>query len=334
MVRRSGLTSFGAFLETLGSDPQAMTEVIAALTTNHTYFHREPHHFDHFASVVRPDLVARAQAGATVRLWSAGCSSGEEIWTLLMVLLGPQREAGLRIARSKLLALASDISVNALAGAKAATYPASALDAVPEALRRTWCAPVTGAGEPRLAIDPAVQAMVRFRMLNLMGDWPMHGAFDVIFCRNVVIYFDEPTQMKIWSRFSEVAAANDGAWIRKPATPADILVGALEDEQMAGVVRRVELGTAVLLPALRKTPYQPTDLTPVGPMGDFVYGIAVLPKHGFKTMADLVAYGSMTADMADPGQDPRDAPDIASLWNVLDLTPHGRGTDWYPALEY
>lgn len=202
LVRRSGLTSFGAFLETLGSDPQAMTEVIAALTTNHTYFHREPHHFDHFASVVRPDLVARAQAGATVRLWSAGCSSGEEIWTLLMVLLGPQREAGLRIARSKLLALASDISVNALAGAKAATYPASALDAVPEALRRTWCAPVTGAGEPRLAIDPAVQAMVRFRMLNLMGDWPMHGAFDVIFCRNVMIYFDAPTKERLVERFA------------------------------------------------------------------------------------------------------------------------------------
>jgi len=137
-----------------------------------------------------------------VRLWSAGCSSGEEIWTLLMVLLGTQREAGLRIARSKLLALASDISVNALAGAKAATYPASALDAVPEALRRTWCAPVTGAGEPRLAIDPAVQAMVRFRMLNLMGDWPMHGAFDVIFCRNVMIYFDAPTKERLVERFA------------------------------------------------------------------------------------------------------------------------------------
>lgn len=202
LVRRSGLTSFSAFLDGLADDPQTMTEVICALTTNHTYFHREPHHFSHFDSVVRPGLIARALAGAPVRLWSAGCSSGEEIWTLLMVLLGAEREAGLRVARSKLLALASDISVNALAGARAATYPASALDAVPEELRRQWCAPVAEAGEPRLAIDPAVQALVRFRMLNLMGDWPMHSPFDVIFCRNVMIYFDTPTKERLVERFA------------------------------------------------------------------------------------------------------------------------------------
>ncbi len=206
LVRRSGLTSFDAFLDALNNDPQRLTEVIAALTTNHTYFQREPHHFEHFAATVRPDLVARALAGEAVRIWSAGCSSGEEIWTLLMVLLGPEREVGLRVARSKMLALASDISVNALAGARAATYPAAALDAVPDALRRLWCAPVQGAGEPRLAIDPAVQAMVRFRALNLIGDWPMRSAFDVIFCRNVMIYFDTPTKERLVERFARQLA--------------------------------------------------------------------------------------------------------------------------------
>lgn len=206
LVRRSGLTSFSAFLDTLADDPRTLTEVVAALTTNHTYFHREPHHFAHFESVVRRDLVARALAGEAVRIWSAGCSTGEEIWTLLMVLLGPEREAGIRIARSKLLALASDISVNALAGARAATYPAAALDAVPDPLRRLWCAPVAGAGEPRLAIDPAMQALVRFRMLNLMGDWPMRSPFDVIFCRNVMIYFDTPTKERLVERFARQLA--------------------------------------------------------------------------------------------------------------------------------
>lgn len=202
LVRRSGLTSFGAFLDTLADSPQSMTEVVAALTTNHTYFHREPHHFDHFESAVRPDLVRRALGGEDVRIWSAGCSTGEEIWTLMMVLLGADRAEGLKIARSRLLALASDISINALAGARAASYAASALDALPEALRRNWCAPSHSGTEQRLAIDPAVQAMVRFRELNLMGEWPMQRPFDVIFCRNVMIYFDMPTKERLVERFA------------------------------------------------------------------------------------------------------------------------------------
>ncbi|WDA42885.1 CheR family methyltransferase [Erythrobacter sp. BLCC-B19] len=202
LVRRSGLTSFGAFLDTLASDPAGLDEVITALTTNHTYFHREPHHFDHFGDVLRGDLVARALAGEPVRIWSAGCSSGEEIWTLMMVLLGSDRTAGLTIARSNVLALASDISATALAGARAATYPARALDALPEALRRNWCVPIDSKGEPCLAIDPEVQALVRFRTLNLMGDWPMRRPFEVIFCRNVMIYFDTPTKERLLERFT------------------------------------------------------------------------------------------------------------------------------------
>jgi len=203
LVRRSGLTSFGAFLDALPGDPQTLTEVIAALTTNHTYFHREPHHFEHFEAVVRPALVRHALADAPVRIWSAGCSTGEEIWTLLMVLLGPSRDEGLRIARSKLLALASDISVNALAGAREASYPAGSLDALPETLRRLWCVAANGpGGEPRLAIAPALQALVRFRVLNLMADWPMQRPFDVIFCRNVMIYFDTPTKERLVERFA------------------------------------------------------------------------------------------------------------------------------------
>ncbi|MCM0001236.1 MAG: protein-glutamate O-methyltransferase CheR [Erythrobacter sp.] len=207
LVRRSALTSFGAFLDTLADDPRTMTEVIAALTTNHTYFHREPHHFEHFESVVRPELLRRADAGADVRIWSAGCSTGEEIWTLMMVLLGRDRAAGLKLARGKLIALASDISVNALASARAAHYPASALEALPEPLRRAWCVPASGsAGEPRLAIAPEVQALVRFRELNLMGEWPMNRPFDVIFCRNVMIYFDIPTKERLIERFARQLA--------------------------------------------------------------------------------------------------------------------------------
>lgn len=202
LVRRSGLANFSAYLDRLDEDRDAMIEVIAALTTNHTYFHREPHHFEHFETHVRPGLVTRALGGDPVRIWSAGCSTGEEVWTLLMVLLGPERQAGLRLAGTDLIMLASDISTNALAGAEAAAYPRAALDALPEALRRTWCTSVEGGGEPQLAIDPAVKAMVRLRMLNLLGDWPMRGHFDVIFCRNVMIYFDSSTKDRLVERFA------------------------------------------------------------------------------------------------------------------------------------
>lgn len=203
LVRRSGLASFAAFLDALeDAESGQLAEVIAALTTNHTYFHREPHHFEHFAEHVRPALVTRALAGEPVRIWSAGCSSGEEIWTLLMVLLGPERAAGERIAASPILALASDISVNALGQARAATYPAGALDALPEALRRLWCEPAVAAGEAGLRIAPQLRAMVRFRQLNLMGEWPMRRAFDVIFCRNVMIYFDTPTKERLVERLA------------------------------------------------------------------------------------------------------------------------------------
>jgi chemotaxis protein methyltransferase CheR len=203
LVRRSGLTSFGAYLDRLETAPGALGEVIDALTTNHTYFHREPHHFDHFEQVVRPDLVRRLMSGAEARIWSAGCSSGEEIWTLMMTLLGPDRAVGLRLARSKLLALASDISVNALADARAASYPAKALEALPEPLRRAWCVAERDPGEPRLIIAPEVQALVRFRQLNLIGEWPMRRRFDVIFCRNVMIYFDIPTKERLIERLAQ-----------------------------------------------------------------------------------------------------------------------------------
>lgn len=227
LVRRSGLTGFTAFLDTLDTDPHALSEVVTALTTNHTYFHREPHHFEHFADVLRADLVARALAGDAVRIWSDGCSTGEEIWTLLMVLLGADRSQGLNIARSPLVALASDISTQALAGARAATYPLRALDALPDALKKAWCVPVDGPGEQSVTIDPTVQAMVRFRALNLMGDWPMQRFFDVIFCRNVMIYFDGPTKERLVERFARQLAPGGYLYIghsERVSGPATVLL--------------------------------------------------------------------------------------------------------------
>lgn len=200
LVRKSGAATFGDYLDKAARDPVIETQLIAALTTNHTYFYREPHHFDHFAEHVRPALIAAAEAGRPVRIWSAGCSSGEEIWTLMMVLMGEEKAAARGFAACDIVALASDLAGHALDAAQAATYPVSALAALPDGLVADWTEPATAPDQRRIA--PQLRAMVRFRQLNLLHPWPFAGRFDVIFCRNVMIYFDTPTKEHLVAGFA------------------------------------------------------------------------------------------------------------------------------------
>ena len=197
LVRRSGLQTFSDYLNQVESDASARTAMIASLTTNHTYFNREPHHFEHFAAEVRPDLIARAEAGQTVRIWSAGCSSGEEIYTLLMVLLGEDRKAGERLAQRKIIALASDLADHAVRAAEEGIYAEDALAKVPARLRTNWCEAGPAGPSPRLSIGRDIRRMLRCRQLNLLHPWPFKAQFDVIFCRNVMIYFDRPTKEQL-----------------------------------------------------------------------------------------------------------------------------------------
>ncbi|MEL7199260.1 MAG: protein-glutamate O-methyltransferase CheR [Pseudomonadota bacterium] len=203
LVRESGLGNFKNYLDTLENDRAEATRVISALTTNHTYFNREPHHFEHFTTNLRNNLIAKAQGSDPVRIWSAGCSSGEEIWTLLMVLLGEDKNAGARIAKSKVVALASDLSADIVEAAKEAIYPKEGLDAVPAALQKNWCNSVEKDGKPSFSIGPELRKMVRFRQLNLLGPWPFTNHFDVIFCRNVMIYFDGPSKERLVLRLAQ-----------------------------------------------------------------------------------------------------------------------------------
>jgi chemotaxis protein methyltransferase CheR len=207
LVRDSGCATFGSYILRIREDAAERNRAIMALTTNHTFFYREAHHFEHFASAVRPGLVETLARGGKVRLWSAGSSSGEETWSLLMTLLGPDRTGGERIARSDVRLLASDIAAHALRKAEAARYRTEELKAVPEALTRAWTVPL---GE-ETEIAPAVRSLARFRTLNLHGPWPMQGKFDVIFCRNVMIYFDNPTKERLVARFAEALAP--GGWL-------------------------------------------------------------------------------------------------------------------------
>lgn len=199
LLRRNQCTTFSDYLALIENDQELLTKTVAALTTNHTYFNREPHHFEHFCDNLRPDLVARLMSGGAVRVWSAGSSSGEEIWTLLSYFLGADKAEGRRIASKDLVVLASDLADHALAAGKAATYASKAIEPMPEELRSNW---TREQGDERVIADE-MRSLVRFRQLNLLGEWPMRSPFDVIFCRNVMIYFDNPTKERLVARFAQ-----------------------------------------------------------------------------------------------------------------------------------
>jgi chemotaxis protein methyltransferase CheR len=114
LVRASGLVTFAAFIEMIRGNAEERRKAVCALTTNHTFFYREAHHFEHFTKIVRPHLVEMLDHNEAVRMWSAGSSSGEEVFSLTMALLGPDRDEGRRIATRDIRILASDIADHAL----------------------------------------------------------------------------------------------------------------------------------------------------------------------------------------------------------------------------
>lgn len=200
-LRALGLENFrdycGLILSRSGGDERQ--RMLAALTTNVTRFFREPHHFDHLRTRLLPRLIAEAERGAQVRIWSAGCSTGQEPYSIALTVLSLQPKA----ANLDLRILASDIDPNVLSVARAAEYPDDLVGEIPKEMRSRWMSRT----EARSArggwqMGDEVRELVRFRELNLNGTWPMKRPFQVIFCRNVVIYFNEATQAKIWTRFA------------------------------------------------------------------------------------------------------------------------------------
>ena len=198
-LRALGLASFDDYLALVAREPSRveLKEMVDALTTNKTSFFREPQHFDYLRQKLLPALVAEQSAP---RIWSAGCSSGEEPVTLAIVLQECLPEALLR--RSRILA--TDISARVLERAKDARYPADQLAELPREIVRRHFLPAPGGATWQVA-EP-LRRMIHFARLNLMGEWPMQGPFDAVFCRNVMIYFDKPTQGRLVSRFWELLA--------------------------------------------------------------------------------------------------------------------------------
>ncbi len=203
-LRKLGLPDFDqycAFVETPEGAGER-TEMLAALTTNVTRFYREPHHFDYLRKVMAPKLLAAAKDGARVRIWSAACSSGEEPYSIALTMLEVFPEA----ARYDVRILATDIDPNIVAKAKVGVYSDDAVSPIPVNLRDRWLSRERDAGDKCWRVKDEVRALITFKELNLIGEWPMRGQFDIIFCRNVVIYFEEPTQAFLWGRFKDMLA--------------------------------------------------------------------------------------------------------------------------------
>ena len=201
-LRGLGMRGFGDYCDYLFSPAgmdQELVQMLDMVTTNKTDFFREPDHFDYLTQKVLPDWCSR-HPGARLAIWSAGCSSGEEPYTLAMVL----SEFALANPGFDFQILATDISTRVLEKAKNAIYPEVLVEPVPLALKKKYLLRSKDRSSGTVRIVPQLREKVRFRRLNFMDeDFGMREQLDIIFCRNVIIYFDRPTQERLLRRFHQ-----------------------------------------------------------------------------------------------------------------------------------
>ncbi|MEL7026389.1 MAG: protein-glutamate O-methyltransferase [Pseudomonadota bacterium] len=196
-LRQLGLTDFHAYLDHLKTSPDGadLGVMIATLTTNVSDFFREKHHYKMFAETLLPQLLQRAQEGDSVRIWSAGCSSGQEPYSVAMMILDEAPNA----LSLDLKILATDIDRPVLAKAREGTYDRDQLNRVPRPWVERFFTPKEG-DEKAFEVSQDLRDLITFNCLNLIDPWPMQSQFDVIFCRNVVIYFTPDVQTSLFPR--------------------------------------------------------------------------------------------------------------------------------------
>ncbi len=197
-LRKLNLGSFEEYLAYVENDRsgQELTAMIDLLTTNKTSFFRESEHFEFLRAKILPIALS---SGQPIRIWNAGCSSGEEPYTVAIVL----RESEPNLDLKDIRILATDISTQILFKAKKGEYDRETLKGIPETLIRKYFSLVPKTNGQVCQVKDSLKSLIRFAQLNLMQSWPMKGQFDVIFCRNVMIYFDKSTQRQLVSRFHE-----------------------------------------------------------------------------------------------------------------------------------
>lgn len=199
-LRALNLTSFDDYVAHIRKDASGdeLITMLDSIATNLTSFFRENGHFEHLAQTVLPRIAAdRAGTRGRLRIWSAGCSSGEEPYTIAIVLHEHLPDVSSWDAKI----LATDLSTKVLAKAVEGNFAAERLGDIPGAYVPRYFTCVQTRPDRVFRVQDSVRRLVTFARLNLLETWPMTGPFDVIFCRNVMIYFDKPTQTRLIDRF-------------------------------------------------------------------------------------------------------------------------------------
>jgi chemotaxis protein methyltransferase CheR len=205
-VRKLGFTNFKEYCRYLENHPdEEFTEFINAITTNLTSFFRENHHFDYLQYVVIPELLVRNKSSRNIRAWSAGCSTGEEPYSLAITLMeNIPADWDIKI-------LATDLDTNVLQTGVDGIYAADRVSGISEDRLKRWFMRGKSAQSGQVKVRPQLQQVIQFKKLNLMKEWPMKCRFDFIFCRNVLIYFDRDTKAMLAKRYAQMLI--DGGWL-------------------------------------------------------------------------------------------------------------------------
>lgn len=195
-IRMLGLGSFKEYCDYLqANEEKEFTEFINAITTNLTAFFRENHHFEYVRDMIVPELIKRNFQTKTITVWSAGCSTGEEPYSIAMTLLECVPSGW------SVKILATDLDTNVLQTAANGVYGSDRVSGLSDARLKRWFKKGTGVNASKVKVVPELQSLITFKQLNLMHQWPMTGKFDFIFCRNVIIYFDQDTKEELVNRY-------------------------------------------------------------------------------------------------------------------------------------
>ncbi len=199
-LRALRLDDFNAYIDLVDSGDEAeLGHFTNSVTTNLTSFFREQHHFDYLKNTLIPTLMKLNADTKKIRIWSAGCSTGEEPYSLAITL----KETIPDSAGWDVKILATDLDTNVLETGSNGVYSMDRVNGISPSVLKRWFSKGKGEREGLVRASSDLRDMIMFKQLNLMGEWPVKAGVDVIFCRNVVIYFDKPTQAVLFDRYAE-----------------------------------------------------------------------------------------------------------------------------------